>query len=89
VSALPGDFVALYLRLPPEKIVLLKAILESYDELGIIRTIDKKLGDVAVLSLPGLKAELELLLQSLKAELEISFKEPPNDLGPDWFLSEV
>jgi Domain of unknown function (DUF4911) len=84
-----GEFEAIYLNIPPENIVLLKAILESYDELGILRTIDKKRGDVAILSLPGVRRDLDNLLESLTSELRLSHLAPPLDLGADWFLTEA
>lgn len=84
-----SDIEAFYLNIPPENIVLLKSILESYDELGIIRTIDKRRGDVAVLCVPDLKRELEALLHSVSAEVGITFLPIPETSGEDWFLHDV
>ena len=84
-----GEFIGVYLNIPPENIALLKAILESYDELGIVRTIDKKRGDIVILSLEDMRTDLENLLASLSAELKLTPLDTPIDLGDDWFLSEV
>ena len=82
-----NDFNTVYLRTDPENIVLLKSILESYDELGILRTIDQSKGYLAILSLKCLSPDLMALLESLKSEFEFEFIE--GEVKDDWFMTEV
>lgn len=81
------DFNTISLRIDPENIVLLKSILESYDELGILRTIDQSKGHVAVLSLKCLTQDLTALLDSLKEDL--GFEYVAAETNDDWFMGEV
>ena len=80
----------IFLRLAPEDIVYLKAILESYDELGVLRTLDQKTGDVVILSLPDLKADLDGLLESMANEINFTILDsaPENKAPGDWLIEE-
>jgi len=80
----------IFLRLAPNDIVYLKAILESYDELGVLRTLDQKTGDVVILSLPDLKPDLEGLLSSLANEISFTILDaaPGNQAPGDWLVDE-
>jgi hypothetical protein len=82
-----NDFNTVYLRTDPENIVLLKSILESYDELGILRTIDQSKGYLAILSLKCLSQDLMALLESLRGEFEFEFIQ--GEVKDDWFMTEV
>ena len=57
------------LKVDSADIVLLKFFLESYEHLGVLRTIDPGRGIVAVLSVKDVKPELELLLKDLQRDL--------------------
>ena len=80
----------IFLRLAPNDIVYLKAILESYDELGVLRTLDQKTGDVVILSLPDLKTDLDGLLKSLANEINFTIlaAAPGNQAPGDWLLED-
>jgi hypothetical protein len=80
----------IFLKLAPSDIVYLKAILESYDELGVLRTLDQKTGDVVILSLPDQRPELERLLASLANEISLTILDKaPGDQAPgDWLVDE-
>lgn len=84
-----ADFFPIFLNIPPENIVLLKALLESYDELGILRTLNRSTGDVVVLSLEDARLDLEQLLQSLKSQLNLRFLEEPPTWNEDWLLRSL
>ena len=99
-NQLPTEMSPIFLRLAPQDIVYLKAILESYDELGVLRTLDQKTGDVVILSLPDLKPALEGLLSSLVNEINFTILEaaPSNQASSnqassnqdsgDWLVDE-
>ena len=54
-----------YLAVDSAKIVLLQTIFESYEGVGIVRTLDKDRGLVCILSTPSNEQNVESLLASL------------------------
>jgi hypothetical protein len=80
----------IFLKISPKDIVYLKAILESYDELGILRTLNPITGDVVILSLPNLKPGLMNLIEGLKSEIEFTVLEtaPDGKKDGDWLIEE-
>jgi hypothetical protein len=57
-----GQFIC---SAPPEKIVILQAILESYEGAGIVRTVDEKLKIISVLTTNDQKDLCEEILKSI------------------------
>lgn len=94
----PGsELRPIFLRVPPEQIVYLKFILESYDGLGVVRTLDPEAAIIVVLALADTEAEADRLLESLGREIrierlsaeEIRGKNGCEDLlHGDWLLAE-
>ncbi len=84
-----GEFRPIFLQLPPENIALLKSLLESYDELGIVRTLDRKAGEVVILSLDCAGTDLDQLLHSLKPELNLVFRDVPPECNEDWLVASI
>jgi hypothetical protein len=87
-----SDFQPVFLKLAPKNIVYLKGILESYDELGVLRTLDAKTGEVVILAISDLKPDLDQLIEALKGEIELEIQSCPakwserdENLG-DWLL---
>ena len=79
-----------FLKIAPEDIVYLKSILESYEELGIIRTLNRLTGEIVILALKDTEKPLLELLDALQKEKEIDFRivPPPDIPSEDWLLSE-
>lgn len=64
------------LTVNPEKIGFFKFILESYDNLAILTTLDRHRGEV-VLRYPAVnRAEVEELLTALPSQIECNFEQP-------------
>jgi hypothetical protein len=82
-------FYPIYLELPPEKIVLIKFLLESYEGIGELRTIDSDKAEVAILSLIDTKDHVLNLLESEKNSLQYKIIEKPKVLAGDWLLGEI
>lgn len=61
----------LFLRLPHQEIVMFKFILESYEELGIVRTIDPLKGELCIISTESLRKDLDQLMLNLIEEFRI------------------
>lgn len=82
-----SDLFPIFLRLPPDNIVILQNILESYEDLGILRTLDSQAGEVVILAVRDTVNLVRELIQSLS---EYSIREIPQpvDLSGDWLLSE-
>lgn len=91
----------LFVRVAPEQIVYLKFIFESYEDLGVIRTLNAAAGDLVVLALESTVAEATELLNALSSEISLTMIDPGLiDLGPgapdpdkrrqesDWLLAE-
>ena len=55
----------IFVTVLPSKIAFLKFILEGYDGLAILSTVDKKSGQLVLRFFPALRAELLALLKSL------------------------
>jgi hypothetical protein len=49
----------------------MKFVLESYEGLGVLRTIDPWGGIVEVMVPPGLEKDMEMLLEGLRDEISI------------------
>lgn len=82
-------FYPIYLQLPAEKIVLIKFLLESYEGIGELRTIDNDKAEVAILSLTDTKDHVIKLLESEKDNLQHKIIEKPAVLTKDWLLGEM
>ena len=84
--AINSEFQPIYIKLPPSKIVLLKFLLESYEGIAELRTLDK---DQALVVLLALKDTLNTVRNLLESEKEIlcweELQNPPN-LEGDWLL---
>ena len=88
-ASLPGsDLAPIFLTVALEDIVYLKSILESYEELGIIRTLNKARGEIVILALKDTESELLALLESIRSEMSFRITPPPEGMAEDWLLSE-
>jgi hypothetical protein len=59
------------LAMPPERIALFKAIIESYDNLATLRTEDPRQHYLKLYFAPEMTSEIEALLDSLQADFAI------------------
>jgi hypothetical protein len=55
------------LAMPPERIALFKAIIESYDNLATLRTEDPRQHHLKLYFAPEMAGEIDALLESLQA----------------------
>lgn len=82
------DLIEIYLRIQREDIALLKFVIESYEGIGIVRTIDRKKATVAILAMPDLVHHMWAVLESLREEMEWHEIPPPAEQD-DWLMQEV
>ena len=65
------DTVQWYFKVNRKDIAYMKFVLESYEGLGVLRTIDPWAGIVEVMVPPGLEKDMEMLLEGLRDEISI------------------
>jgi hypothetical protein len=79
----------IYLETLPEHIAYLKFIFESYEEVGIIRTIDRKKAIIVLLAMDDFAETARGILDSLKRDVPIREVQRPLNSSDDWFMTEL
>ena len=79
----------IYLEIPPEHIAYVKFIFESYEEVGIIRTVDRKKAIIVLLAMNDFLAAARQILDSLKQEIPLVEIPRPADMAGDWLMAEL
>jgi len=79
----------IYFQLRPEDIAYVKFIVESYEVVGLIRTIDRKKATIVVLIVEDFLAAGRALMEALKREIELGEIPRPADVGDDWLMKEL
>jgi hypothetical protein len=79
----------IYLVTLPENIAYVKFIFESYEEVGIIRTADRKKAVIVLLALKDFIDVARAIIESLKQEVPIEEIPRPEDLADDWLMAEI
>jgi uncharacterized protein DUF4911 len=83
------DLQEIYLEIAPEHIAYVKFIFESYEEIGIIRTVDRKKAIIVLLAMPDFVAIAHQIIDSLKQDIPLAEIPRPADLTDDWFMLEL
>ncbi len=60
-----------YLRIDRREIAFLKFIIEAYDGIAVVSTVDPMAGIVKLSIAPGCEADVEMVLQDLKKDVMI------------------
>ncbi len=76
------DFQKGYFRLPRREIGYLRFILEGYDGLAFMRTLDSKIGLVEITWPPVRSADVKALLQALAVEVGLEEVATPTVVAP-------
>ncbi len=82
------DLVPIYLRVERRDIALVKFVFESYEGVGIVRTVDKKKATVVILVVPDFLTHAWAILESLKEHMEWHEILPP-EVQDDWLLENL
>lgn len=83
------SLVPIYLEICPSDIAYIKFILESYEEVGIIRTIDRKKAIIVLLAASDFIEVARAIVISLQQEVTLIEIPPPLDLSDDWLMTEL
>jgi len=70
-----------YYRIDRREIAFLKFILEAYDGLAVLTTVDSEKGIVVINIAPGCEADVEMILQDLKKNVMIENIPSENQLS--------
>jgi Domain of unknown function (DUF4911) len=81
--------VPIYLEIRPQDIAYIKFILESYEEVGIIRTVERKKAVVVLLAVEDYVETAHAIVKSLQQEITLIEIPRPPDLGDDWLMTEL
>jgi hypothetical protein len=79
----------IYLEIPPEHIAYVKFIFESYEEVGIIRTVDRHRSIIVLLAMPDFADAARKILDSIKNDVPLREIARPADAQDDWFMAEL
>ncbi|MGH7873335.1 MAG: DUF4911 domain-containing protein [Candidatus Binatia bacterium] len=79
----------IYLEVPPEHIAYVKFIFESYEEIGIIRTMDRRKAIIVLLAMPDFADIARDILQSIKKDVPLREIPRPADAQDDWLMAEL
>lgn len=83
------DLIPIYLEISPQDIAYIKFILESYEEVGIIRTVERKKAVVVLLAVEDFLETAQAIIKSLQQEINLVEIPPPPDLRDDWLMTEL
>jgi len=79
----------IYLEIHPEDIAYVKFIVESYEGVGIIRTVDRKKAFIVLLVAEDFLAVARSLLAALHAEVHLNEIPQPAGISDDWLMKEL
>ncbi len=82
------DLIEIYLRIQREDIALIKFIIESYEGIGIVRTVDRKKATVVILVVPDFITHARAILDSLREHMEWH-EIPPPEGQDDWLMEKL
>ncbi|MFQ5665087.1 MAG: DUF4911 domain-containing protein [Candidatus Binatia bacterium] len=89
MMASPALLAPLYLRVAPADIALVKFLLESYEGVGIVRTLERHTAVVVVLVTQDFLPTAREILRQLQAEIACVEVAPPLVEADDWLLREI
>ena len=79
----------IYLELPPADIAYVKFIFESYEEIGIICTVDRQRAVIVLLAMTDFLDVAHAILQSIKNDLPLREISGPDNMKDDWSMTEL
>ena len=81
--------IPIYLEICPPDIAYIKFVLESYEEVGIIRTIDRNRAVIVLLAVFDFVEIARAIIKSLQQEITLIEIPPPPELSDDWLMTEL
>jgi hypothetical protein len=84
-----ADIITIYLRVAPPDIALVKFLFESYEEVGLLRTVDQRTAIVVLLVAADFIAAARAIVGELQEKIGCVEVERPADEGDDWLMREI
>lgn len=81
-----ADVEPIFLRVPREEIGYVKFVFESYEDVAVTRTLDRRAATLALLVAPDFVAQARAIVAALAAELPV--REIPRPPGFDDLLAD-
>ncbi len=79
----------IYFEVRTEDIAYVKFVIESYEGVGLIRTVDRKKAVIVVLIVEDFLDDGRALLASLQREINLTEIPRPAEVGDDWLMTEL
>jgi Domain of unknown function (DUF4911) len=79
----------IFLRVDPRDIAMAKFVFESYEGVGIVRTLDRRRAVIVVLAVSDFFPTAREIVDSLREQIEIEELPPPPEAGDDWLLGAL
>jgi hypothetical protein len=79
----------IYFEVRTEDIAYVKFVIESYEGVGLIRTVDRKKALIVVLIVADFFDDGRALLASLQREIQLAEIPRPAEVGDDWLMTEL
>jgi hypothetical protein len=83
------DMHDIYLELSPAHIAYIKFIFESYEEVGIIRTVDNARAVIVLLAMNDFLDAAREILKSVGNDIPMREIPRPANMKDDWFMAEL
>ncbi len=80
---------AIYLHVRPVDIALVKFLFESYEEIAIVRTVDRRTAVIVVLVVPDFLPVVRAVLDELRTQVVCVEVEAPLMETDDWLMREI
>jgi hypothetical protein len=81
-----AGFEAIFLRVAPADIALVKFLFESYEGVAVVRTMDRHAAIIVLLVSGDFLDVARSVLESLRETVFIEEIPPPPDAGADWLV---
>jgi len=79
----------IYLETFSEHIAYIKFIFESYEEVGIIRTVDRKKAIIVLLVMEDFLETARRILDLIRHDVPLMEIRRPADMSDDWLMTEL
>jgi hypothetical protein len=80
---------ALYLRVAPADIAFVKFLFESYEGVGIVRTIDRHTAVIVVLVVPDFLPIARAIVRDVQMRIACTEVDAPPNPDDDWLMREI
>ena len=82
-----GGLEPIFLRVAPIDIAMVKFVFESYEGVGIVRTLDRHAAVIVALISRDFLADARAIVADLQTRIACEVIDPPPDAGDDWLLA--